>query len=379
MKLSYSNLKSVLFLLLTMTYSMQIFADELVEYGQSIRALGMGNAYTAVTDNYEALWYNPAALGRVEGINLTFLDLNAGFDGTGAMDLVKSVQSSTATGLDRLSPMFGKQIWVGLGTKEALTSPYFGVGVYDSGFAKIKLRNPTLPTFEVGYLNDLGFVIGTAFAVGPGAYFGVNGKKVIRTGNIGSYGVSNFLDGSTKNISADVNRKGNGYGADLGFVWRIPGPLNPTFSGVWKDIGTTTFIKENGYLAPPRIEDERILGFSTGFDLKIVDMTAAIDYKHINSNSENIGKKIHFGLELGLPLLDLRGGFSQGYYSMGATIDLYILKMDLAYYGVELGEYPGQHEDRRIEAQLIMEVGFDPSFKFLEINKYKGRKLKLRR
>jgi hypothetical protein len=85
------------------------------------------------------------------------------------------------------------------------------------------------------------------------------------------------------------------------------------------------------------------------------------------------------GLEIGLPLIDIRGGFNQGYYTMGATIDLWLLRFDLAYYGVELGEYPGQDEDRRIEAQLIIDIGFDPSLNFLDFNKSKKKKLKQRR
>ncbi len=373
-------LRSITFFIFALIFCIEnSFSAEIYEYGQSIRALGMGNAYTAVVNNYEAMWYNPGALGRVEGINLTILDLNFGVDGQDAVKTVNEFKSSTASGLQKFSALYGKQIWAGLGAKVALAWPYFGVGVYDSGFFKLNLKNPALPTFNVGYMNDLGFTIGGAVAVGPSAYVGLVGKKVIRSGTVGEYEVSNFLDGNTEDITNDLKRKGSAYGADLGFTWTLPGPLSTTVSGVWKDVGMTTFVKESGFLAPPRIEDERILGVATGFDLTVIDMTAAIDYKHINNNSENIGKKIHMGLEIGLPMIDIRGGFSQGYYSMGASLDLFILRMDLAYYGVELGEYPGQHEDRRFEAQLVMELGFDPSFNFLEINKAKGRRLKQRR
>ena len=72
-------------------------------------------------------------------------------------------------------------------------------------------------------------------------------------------------------------------------------------------------------------------------------------------------------------------GFSQGYYSLGASLDLFLFQIDLAYYGVELGEYPGQDEDRRIQIAFTMDMGFDPSFNFMDFNKVKGRKLKQRR
>jgi hypothetical protein len=354
-------------------------ATELPESGLSIRALGMGNAYTAVVDSYEALWYNPGAIGRIEGINAS-LDINAGVNGENAYQSFQEFSNSAATGLDKYNTIFGDQFSFGVGAKTAVTTPHFGVGVYDSGRSYIELKNPALPEFNINVINDMGFIIGTAFPIGPKAYMGLTGKKIIRAGNYGSYGISKFLDGSTSaQIEPDMNRKGSGYGADIGFVLTLPVPLNPTFSGVWKDIGYTAFNKEEGYLAPPRIKDERILGVSAGFDLGVLDMTAAVDYKHINENTENIGKKIHMGLEIGLPLIDIRGGFNQGYYSLGASLDLWILRFDLAYYGVELGEYPGQDEDRRIEAQIIFDFGFDPNLNFMDFNKAKKRRLKQRR
>jgi hypothetical protein len=361
-------------------FTVQVYSAELPESGLSIRALGMGNAYTAVVDNYEALWYNPAALGRVKGINATLLDINAGLNGENAYKSSQELSTSTAQGLDKYNTIFGDQLSFGAGLKLAVVTPYFGVGAYDSMNGLIELRNPTLPEFNIGAINDMGFIIGTAFPIGPSSYMGINAKKIIRSGNIGAYGISKFLDGNTSSqIEPDLNRKGSGYGGDIGFVVTLPVPLNPTFSGVWKDIGYTAFNKEPGYLAPPRIKDERILGMAAGFDVGIIDMTAAVDYKHINENTENIGKKIHMGLEIGLPLIDIRGGFSQGYYTMGATIDLWLMRFELAYYGVELGEYPGQDEDRRIQAQLIIDIGFDPNLNFLDFNKSKKRKLKQRR
>lgn len=354
-------------------------AKEYFEYGQSIRALGMGNAYSAVVSDGDALIYNPAALGRVKGINLTIINLGAGLNGENAYNSAQQIASSNATGIDRFADFFGQQLWLGLGGKIHLSMPNFGVGVYDSGLAGIELKDPILPYFNVNYLNDYGIIVGGSFPIGPSAHFGITAKRITRMGTDEKFGVSTFLDGQTTNIQSSANRRGNGYGADLGFVWELPVPLNPVISGVWKDVGTTSFLKETGAEKPPRILDERILGVAAGFDFPVFGMTAAIDYKHINLTGENIGKKIHMGLEFDLPFVDVRGGFSQGYYSLGASLDLFIFQFDVAYYGVELGEYPGQDEDRRIQVAFTMDMGFDPSFNFIDFNKVKGRKLKLRR
>lgn len=354
-------------------------AKEFFEYGQSIRALGMGNAYTAVVSDGDALFYNPGALGRVKGINLTILNLAAGINGENAYNSAMQISQSTATGIDRFADFFGQQLWVGVGGKMHLTMPNFGIGVYDSGNVGFELKDPILPYFDINYINDYGVVVGGSFPIGPTSHFGITAKRVTRVGANQEVGVSQFLDGQTAAIQSNLNRRGNGYGADLGFVWELPVPLNPVVSGVWKDVGTTSFLKEIGIEKPPRILDERILGVAAGFDFPVFGMTAAIDYKHINSLGENVGKKIHMGLEFDFPFLDIRGGFSQGYYSLGASIDLFIFQVDMAYYGVELGEYPGQDEDRRFQIALTMDMGFDPSFRFMDFNKVKGRKLKQRR
>ena len=39
------------------------------------------------------------------------------------------------------------------------------------------------------------------------------------------------------------------------------------------------------------------------------------------------------------------------------------MKIDAATWGVELGEAPGQIEDRRYMVQLTLELGFDPGFR----------------
>lgn len=356
-----------------------VFSAELFEYGQSIRALGMGNAYTAVVSNDEALFYNPGALGRIKGINLTLFNLGTGINGQNAYESAQQIAASNSAGIDRFADYFGQRIWLGLGGRLSLTMPNFGVAMYDSGHLGFELKDPILPYFDVNYLNDYGLVVGGSFAVGPNAHIGFTAKKITRMGAVENLGVSTFLDGQSSQMQANLNRRGNGYGADLGFVWEIPAPINPVISGVWKDIGTTAFLKEAGVEKPPRILDERILGVAAGFDLTVFGLIAAIDYKHINLPGENVGKKIHMGLELDLPIIDIRGGFSQGYYSLGASMDLFLFQLDVAYYGVEVGEYPGQDEDRRIQLALTTELGFDPSFKFMDFNKVKGRKLKQRR
>lgn len=355
-------------------------AKELYEYGTSIRALGMGNAYLGVVDDHDALFYNPASLTRIEGIRFTLLDLGGGVNGQSALDALTEYSNSSEEGVNRFQTLFGKQIWIGLGGKLAVTTPRFGVGIFQGGHVGFELKNPQLPEMKVDYNNDWGIVIGGAFKVGDEMSFGLNVKRINRTGGEGAFGVSQFLDGQTTNVSSGVDKRGVGYGADLGFLYRLEKvPFKPTIAASWKDVGYTTFIKETGYEAPPSIFENRSLGIAAGFDLFLIDMTAAIDFRNLTAPGEPLGKKAHLGLELGLPLIDVRVGFNQGYTTYGASLDFALVRFDLAYYSVEMGEYPGQDPDTRIQAQLVVDIGFDPSFKLMDIKGGRGRKLKQRR
>ena len=201
-------LKSIIIIYL-FTYKLNLEAKEFFEYGQSIRALGMGNAYTAVVNDGDALYYNPAALGRVKGINLTLINLNAGFNGKNAYDSSQKFQNSTEKGIDKFANLFGQQIWVGLGGKVNLTVPNFGVGIYDSGYVGLELKDPILPYLDMNYNNDYGIVVGGSFPIGPGTHFGINAKRITRMGTNQPIGVSNFLDGHLllqKDLSIDLKQ-----------------------------------------------------------------------------------------------------------------------------------------------------------------------------
>jgi hypothetical protein len=97
-------------------------------------------------------------------------------------------------------------------------------------------------------------------------------------------------------------------------------------------------------------------------DLPLLTITPSLDYRFADRTDMQIGEKLHLGLELDLPLIDIRAGLHQGYWTAGVGLGFGILSFDLASYGVEMGEYPGQREDRRYVAQMTFEIGFDPGF-----------------
>lgn len=347
-------------LILTFT-SWSAQAEELSETWFSVRALGMGNAYTAVVDDADSLFYNPAGLAKISGFNWTVFDIHAGFNGPETIANLGGLTGGDGDLADKLAPLYGKPVWVGGGAKSALSIPGFAMAAFTSTNAGVLLRNPAYPTMNLNYFFDYGFAAGVGFEVVPSILkIGIVGRRVNRTGTTLPVGPAVLATNETSSLEAELRRRGTGYGADLGMTLTLPGPVKPSLSFVWKNAGSMQFKHEEGIGAPPSIEPEMIIGGALEISAPLITITPSFDYKYMDRPTIQSGRKIHLGVEISLPLIDIRAGFHQGYYTAGVGLDFGILRLDAATYGVELGEYPGQEEDRRYVAQLTFELGFDP-------------------
>lgn len=322
----------------------------------------MGNAYFGVVENADALFYNPAGLARVSGLNWLIADVKVGANGQEVLQTVNDIQGTTSFE-NTVRTLYGDHVWVGAGAKSALTLPYLGFAVYDSLDASLDVNNPVYPNLDVAVVNDYGYALGAAVPILPVLHIGTTLKYVQRTGSRQPFGPS-FVGSLDPNaIMANVETKGRGYSMDLGMNLLIPGPVSPVLSFVWRDVGVTSFRADSLTLAaPPSDQDEMSLGLALNLDAGLVTVNPAFDFRYLNRSDVQLGKKINFGLEVGLPMLDLRAGFHQGYYTAGVGLNLGIIRVDAATYGEELGAYPGQREDRRYLVQFSLELGFDPGF-----------------
>lgn len=340
-------------------------AEELVENHLSARALGMGNAYSSIVADKDALFFNPAGLAKVRGLNLTILDPYLGANGQEVYDAYQDLSDSSSTSAgfaSALKRLYGKKIWFGGGGSTAVALPGFAAAGYASAAGSAYLSNPAFPNLNVKFFTDYGFATGIGFNLAPFWSVGITGKRITRIGAAFPIGVSTLALLSSDSLQNQLNNRGTGYGLDLGTSLTIPSPVSPTFSFVWKNLGHTTFSQDFGSQAPPSIKDEMIFGYSMLIDGPGIDIRPAFDFKYLNRYDEQLGKKMHFGIEFEFPLLSVRGGLSQGYYTAGVGVDLAFVRLDAATYGVELGEYPGQHEDRRYLLQATIQLGLDPSF-----------------
>lgn len=352
------------------------FAAELYEYNRPIRALGMGNVYLNFVKDTDAPTLNPAYLGFVSGISVEMLNLGFGLNG---LDTLSSYGSSTSVeSSSDYDKFFGKKIWLGVGGRLSATMPNFGVTVYDDGQVSMILRNTAFPNMDMSFFNDYGIVIAGAIPIAPLTSMGIAFKRINRWGGYQTVGLSTIAQGSSAALQSQFENKGVGYGGDIALMTKIPGPLSPAFSVVWQDVGSTAFTKTTGVDAPPRIKDNLQAGAGVSLDLPGLDMHAGVEYRHINDTGVQIGKKLHTGFELSLPLLDLRAGSSQGYTTYGAGFSFLFINVDAAMFKTETGEYPGQSTEDRLLLSISIDLSVDANFNFYS-KEGKKRNLKQRR
>lgn len=322
----------------------------------------MGNAFTAVAGDGESLFYNPAALARVSGFHWTIIDPRVGVNGPQALD-VAAVAGTDGTMADKLNDLYGKSVWVGGGSKTSFVVPNFGVAAYANGDIGLNLQNPAYPQMNLNYLFDYGIAIGSAVDLIPSIWsVGLTARRVNRTGANLPLGPSILATLDMDSIQGHLKDRGTGYGLDFGTMITVPSPIRPTIAFTIRDLGYTTFSFDEGLRAPPRSEPDMTLGASISIDTLLATITPSFDYRYLDRPEIQTGKKVHLGLEFDLPLLSLRVGLNQGYYTAGVGLDMGIISIDAATYGVELGEYPGQLEDRRYLVQLKIQLGLDGDF-----------------
>ena len=346
--------------------SVRVSADELVELNRSVRALGMGDAYTSIATGHDALFYNPAGLADNHGLSWEIIDIHADADGTQVYQTFQNLNNSGSY-VTALHNFFGEDIYVGLAGKTSLTIGNFAFSYYDTGYVSASLTNPALPTLNTNIINDTGMAIGAGFELYPGIKWGVTGRRVTRFGSNLPIGIDSLILLNNTQLQMELSNQGTGYALDSGFQFTLPGSAKPTFSFVWKDIGVTSFTPLTT-VGPPQQADEMVAGFGMQMKGPLFTLSPTFEIQQLNNYNEELGKKLHAGIELSLPLVDLRAGIYQGYYTLGAGVDLGFFRVDAATYEVERGIYPGQDGDRRYIVEASLVLSFDPDFSFLSVS-----------
>ncbi len=336
-----------------------------------VRALGMGNAYTANAYGPTALYYNPAMLGKT-GFHLEILGVRATLNNR-LREVIKFVRDnkdnfqnfSTLTPtqanqfLKNMEPLDDRYYGFHLTPAMGITIGHVGIGTYVDGNPNVKLdKGIYIPRiFGKGYV-DWVTTVGYGRKINVPAlrnFYAGAAVKYIQRHTAPEVEV-NATDAAQFNQLAQtmldsLQSPVSGFAVDLGSVFS-PAP-NLDVGLALQNIGSI-----NGDSFTPMLNVGAAYNFKAVSMLPLIkNLTVTGDYRDFfNSAGVSFFNHLHLGAEFGFLNLALRAGINQGYFTAGAGINLAILHLDYAYFGQELGEAPGWHPD--LNHMLQLRVGF---------------------
>lgn len=387
-------------LILLLAGAVPAMASEVPAMIRGTRALGMGDALSAIADDQNVFFYNPAGSVQRTGSMVNFLDvsLTASKD---AIDFYKFLKDNEneLKNYDTLTDDQKIELVNKIQTEMVPLKPTFGVTAPNVSF----LSGPMFGGFHWG-VGFFGQVSGSAgfnpIAGPPTLYYDVN-ADAIPTGNLsmkfknipyvpGSFGVGTNVkfirrgqvsDKEVQTIALDNYEApspqiGRGFGYDFGTLYQPTTRWSVALAV--SDFGGTkikydALEEKKGYPAKPAHTEEIKARWNTGvawtpgrigvesFGIPLHDrLVLAADVRDFANKESKIianghladtaGTHFHLGAEYRWWFLRLRTGANQGYFTGGVGIDLPAIKLDYAYYADELSPFAGtsRHPAHRI-------------------------------
>lgn len=378
-----SKLLKSLFVFLLVFSAVSYSADERPSSYLGLRPAAMGGAFSAISDDENAFFYNPAGLADVTVSKFVLLNpsFKLGEELQNLLDMIKDVDDAKNDAVEQTKKLTK---YIGLSNRSGFSLfPYyvtknFGVGVLGKVDTIVEVKGPTnLPKVNIDRHLDITY-IGTyamKFEEIEGLSIGgsvkiINRDKLIEreTGEIPvSLGVIDLAGAEVEmdlaKLSIDIGNKidsvsATGVAIDAGAIYQLDEKTKLAL--VLKNIGgakfdfkyTTTTGKTVDY------EGEIPFGMTIGASYKYElpekykeslsakDILLAADIADIGAGG-SFWKKVHLGAETAiLRKINVRTGINQGYLTFGLGYRLGIFQLDYAYYQEERGRYAGQLVDK---------------------------------
>lgn len=358
-------MKKIFYLLLVL-FAFSVSAAEYDMIYRGARPMGMGGAFTAVSDDENALFYNPAGLNRIKPGEGKIVVLNPGVVvNSSAMNVIGKISDKlTKDPIDALSPHIGQNMHANVMT----SMPFWVKHNYGIALLLPNLSNNTTLRRNVALtaIEDVTVDSGLIFGMSHGFLqdrlsIGADIKFLVRgAGHITMDAVQLY---TKKAVSfKDIGGYGFGVDADLGamYTFNKVAFFIPTVGMTIKNIGATKFptrFDDNANVdLPDRFRLKRSVSFGSKFELpnvwRFTKWVFAFDINNIGLGG-SLFKKVHLGTEAWLfDFFGLRTGVNQGYLTFGMTLDIPVMQVDFYTYAEELGESVGTKGDRRIGVQL---------------------------
>ena len=348
----------------------------------SPRALGMGDAFVAVANDYNALFYNPAGLARIENPEIN-LSIDIGFTDS-FFSFAKDISDASKTAgtdaqkqqaiADAIQKVYGKTFGFNIGAPSAVwVRPQWGLGIQLAQLStEISAHNGVGPVLNATIYEDTILTMGYGDHVremdlGGRLEWGIAAKFTNR---------GYFSKGITViELAADPNlvktsdlQEGYSLDADVGFLWKPYVPesgfwsvfqiARPTFGFVVHNIGETGFnnsfkiLNKSKTTAPEK--NYRVFDIGSRWEYPsawIFGGRGVLDIRDIGHPYFTPKKGLHLGFEFDWSVSswwrgNYRFGLSEGYWTGGVSALFSIFNLDLVSYGEDVGTFGTAQENR---------------------------------
>jgi hypothetical protein len=324
------------------------FAREFGLLYRGARAQAMGNAFTAVADDEQTLFYNPAGLAGIQKFSLDLVSVNLDLSSELISSYPTFVNAFSDASVSSINTFIGKNLYARAQGTSILSFPGFAIAyIYDQQVA-LRLENQVFPQGLIGYQATRGVQFGFGGRVlklkrkRGELRFGIAAKVLSRTGGYAEPTFTQILSLDYQSIRNIFSTTGTGFGLDAGFQFVYVKKKLTLLAGlVGRDMGNTAF--SNGV---DPIQMNVTGGLAAKYSSGDMKATLAYDYSQIFDNTD-WKKKNHLGFELAFPVVSLYGGMNQLSLTYGAGLDLGMIRVMYLTYAEDQAPLANQDSERR--------------------------------
>jgi len=366
-----------LFKLVVLTFSILLApfsqAEELrwTQYG--LRPLAMGNAYVAVADDYNAMFYNPAGMARLKSWDgelfnptIEISDTTVSFADSLAK-LGSGGSGGTSEVLDLLQGETGKIHHFSFYLTPHLIFPNFGFGI---GF-ELETTMVVHSDIDIEFKFGPRIIAPISFAknfLDDKLSLGASVKLIAKGGIDHSFNIQTISAFTSKGEGSedegqslsDLFEGGYGIGFDGGLLFTPIKTMEPTIGISITDIGGSVYTEADIQGSAIGAPAPRLPSVNTGISLKPIQADRM--YVLVSADSHMINQPVHYsqkfnlGVEWGYgDIIKVQSGLKAGYLTGGFQFDVGLLNMRFATYTVDHAPVVGTHDDlteRRFLVQL---------------------------
>lgn len=358
---------------------------------QAPRALGMGDAFVAVSNDYSAVFYNPAGLSRIKytQVNLSLdstvtTGFSSFYNDLGNIESILDPASQSAAYADLLQKNYGNVYGTRFGLLHgAIASEGWGFAVLPGDVTlEFAVQNQAFPALATRFIADSTIAYGYGARVmsdslGGKLDWGVTGKFVNRNYINMDLNVLDLM--SDAEILSD-ERMTDGYtvAADIGFLYspflgdgwfsQLLYLARPTFGLVFRNIiggeFSNSFGRTVNAVGGARPEPlQRVIDIGTRWEYPefwIFSGRGVMDFRDIGHSQYSFKKGLHLGFEFDWRVASwwngqYRIGLNQGYLTAGVSALMGIWRLDLVTFGEEVGTTLYPKESRSFMARFNLD------------------------